>query len=206
MKRVYITAVPLDSNFAIQRQTALPANYTAHHPPRAAYYPIVPVIEDTARPGDEVRVIAVRQTNAPHSENLEIFRRELEELGLPFTLTDLTVPETQQKNALLDLFEALTGCMEPDACYYACVTFGTKTWPLVLSSALRYAEKLLDGTEVKGVYYREITRKAGEQTGVAQYDVSALFTLDSIIDLAAGAGVENRQAFLRLLLHPDREA
>ena len=36
MKRVYITAVPLDSNFAIQRQTALPANYTAHHPPRAA--------------------------------------------------------------------------------------------------------------------------------------------------------------------------
>ena len=53
---------------------------------------------------------------------------------------------------------------------------------------------------------REITRKAGEQTGVAQYDVSALFTLDSIIDLAAGAGVEDRQAFLRLLLHPDREA
>ena len=206
MKRVYITAVPLDSNFAIQRQTALPANYTAHHPPRAAYYPIVPVIEDTARPGDVGRVIAGRQTNAPHSENLEIFRRELEELGLPFTLTDLTVPETQQKNALLDLFEALTGFMEPDACYYACVTFGTKTWPLVLSSALRYAEKLLDGTEVKGVYYREITRKAGEQTGVAQYDVSALFTLDSIIDLAAGAGVEDRQAFLRLLLHPDREA
>lgn len=76
----------------------------------------------------------------------------------------------------------------------------------MLSSALRYAEKLLDGTEVKGVYYREITRKAGEQTGVAQYDVSALFTLDSIIDLAAGAGVEDRQAFLRLLLHPDREA
>lgn len=41
---------------------------------------------------------------------------------------------------------------------------------------------------------------------MAQYDVSALFTLDSIIDLAAGAGVEDRQAFLRLLLHPDREA
>ncbi len=206
MKRFYISAVPLDSNFSIQRQLALPANYTTRCAPRAAYYPIVPIIQDTARPGDEVRVIAVRQTNAPRSENLEIFRRELEELGLPFTLTDLTVAETQQKNALLDLFEALTGCMEPDACYYACVTFGTKTWPLVLSSALRYAEKLLEGVEIKGVYYREITRRAGEQTGAAQYDVSALFTLDSIIDMAAEAGVEDRQAFLRLLLHPDREA
>ena len=190
MKRFYISAVPLDSNFSIQRQLALPANYTTRCAPRAAYYPIVPIIPD----------------NAPRSENLEIFRRELEELGLPFTLTDLTVAETQQKNALLDLFEALTGCMEPDACYYACVTFGTKTWPLVLSSALRYAEKLLEGVEIKGVYYREITRRAGEQTGAAQYDVSALFTLDSIIDMAAEAGVEDRQAFLRLLLHPDREA
>lgn len=206
MKRFYITAIPLDSNFTIQCQIAMPVNYTTHCPPQAAFYPIVPIIKDTVRPGDEVRVIAVRQTNAPHSENLEIFRQELEGLGLPFTLTDLTVPETQQKNALLDLFEVLTGCMEADACYYACVTFGTKTWPLVLSSALHYAEKLLDNTEIKGVYYREITRKEGKQIGVAQYDVSALFTLDSIIDLAADAGVEDRQTFLRLLLHPDREA
>ena len=53
---------------------------------------------------------------------------------------------------------------------------------------------------------REITRRAGEQTGAAQYDVSALFTLDAIVDLAAEAGVTDRQAFLRLLLHPDREA
>ena len=206
MKRFYITAVPLDSNFAIQRQLALPSNYKTHTPPRPAYFPILPILEDTARPGDELRVVAVRQTNAPHSENLEILRRELERTELPFTLTDLTVPETQQKNALLDLFEALCGCMEPNACYYACVTFGTKTWPLVLSSALRYAEKLLEGVEIKGVYYREITRQEGRQTGAAQYDVSALFTLDSIIDLAAEAGVADRRAFLRLLLHPDEEA
>ena len=32
--------------------------------------------------------------------------------------------------------EALTDAMESDACYYADATFGTKTYPLVLSSAL----------------------------------------------------------------------
>ena len=34
---------------------------------------------------------------------IQSLRRELEQTGLPFTLTDLTVPETQQKNALLEL-------------------------------------------------------------------------------------------------------
>ena len=47
--------------------------------------------------------------------------------------------------------------MESDACYYADATFGTKTYPLVLSSALHYAEKILDDTEVCGIYYRELT-------------------------------------------------
>lgn len=138
MKRIYITAIPLDSNFSISRYAAEPANYRPQKPVRPYYYPITPVIADTARQGDEIKVIAVRQKNSPHSENLEIFRRELDGLGLPCALTDLTTPENQQRDGLLALFEALTGEMESDACYYADATFGTKTYPLVLSSALHY--------------------------------------------------------------------
>lgn len=96
MKRIYITAIPLDSNFSISRYAAEPANYRPQKPVRPYYYPITPVIADTARQGDEIKVIAVRQKNSPHSENLEIFRRELDGLGLPCALTDLTTPENQQ--------------------------------------------------------------------------------------------------------------
>ena len=78
-------------------------------------------------------------------------------LGFPYTLVDLTTPENQQRDGLLALFEALTDVMESDACYYADATFGTKTYPLVLSSALHYAEKILDDTEICGIYYRELT-------------------------------------------------
>ena len=77
----------------------------------------------------------MRQVNSPRSENLEVFRRELDSLGRPYTLIDLTTPENQQRDGLLALFEALTDAMESDACYYADATFGTKTYPLVLSSA-----------------------------------------------------------------------
>lgn len=204
MKRIYITAIPLDSNFAITAYAAEPVNYrqAAAQP---TYYPITPILADTAHEGDEIKVIAVRQVNSPRSENLDIFRRELDGLGLPYTLVDLTTPENQQRDGLLALFEALTDAMEGDACYYADATFGTKTYPLVLSSALHYAEKILDDTEVCGIYYRELTRENGLVKAARQYDISTLFTLDGIIDMAADAELADKQAFIKLMLHPDRE-
>lgn len=204
MKRIYITAIPLDSNFAISRYAAEPVNYKQTCK-MESYYPITPVLADTAKPGDTIKVIAVRQKNSPHSENLEIFRRELDSLQLPYTLIDLTTPESQQRDSLLALFEALTDALEDDACYYADATFGTKTFPLVLSSALHYADKLLDDVEISGIYYRELTRENGEVKSVSQYDISTLFTLDSIVDTAADADIADKRQFITLMLHPDRE-
>lgn len=106
MKRIYITAIPLDSNFAIDSYAAEPVNYTQTLA-KPTYYPITPILADTAHAGDEIKVIAVRQINSPHSENLEIFRRELDGLGLPYTLVDLTTPENQQRDGLLPLLRGL---------------------------------------------------------------------------------------------------
>ena len=186
MKRIYITAIPLDSNFAITPYAAEPVNY-AQTTTQPTCYPITPILADTAHDGDEIKVIAVRQVNSPHSENLEVFRRELDSLGKPYTLVDLTDDR------------------ESDACHYADATFGTKTYPLVLSSALHYAEKILDDTEVCGIYYRELTRESGQVKNARQYDISTLFTLDGIVDMAADAELTDKKAFIKLMLHPDRE-
>ena len=102
MKRIYITAIPLDSNFAIDSYAAEPVNYTQTLA-KPTYYPITPILADTAHSGDEIKVIAVRQVNSPHSENLEVFRRELDSLGKPYTLVDLTTPENQQRDGLLTI-------------------------------------------------------------------------------------------------------
>ena len=157
------------------------------------------------REGDSVKVITVRQKNAPENRNMDILRREIGALGLPdCTICDVTVGETQEKDALLALFGALVDAFEEEACYYACITFGTKTYPLVLFSALRCADKLMRDVEVKGIYYREITRSEGRETGARMYDVSALFTLDSIADLAADGVTGDAREFLHLLLDPAR--
>ena len=87
----------------------------------------------------------------------------------------------------------------------ACITFGTKTYPLVLFSALRCIDKLLQNVEIKGIYYQEITRRDGKEDRVRLYDVSALFTLDSIADLAAGGITGSAKDFLHLLLNPSHD-
>ncbi len=175
---------PAGQQFCHRTYAAQAANYQQTYTAPSCY-PITPIIADTARPGDEITVLAVRQKNSPRSDNLDAFRRELDTLGTP-TLIDVTTPENQQRDALLTLFETLTDAMQDDACYYADATFGTKTYPLVLASALRYAEKILDGTEVCGIYYRELTRENGQVKTARQYDISTLFTLDGIVDMAAG--------------------
>ena len=51
----------------------------------------------------------------------------------------------------------------------------------------------------------ELTRENGQVKNVRQYDISTLFTLDGIIDMAADAELTDRKAFIKLMLHPDRE-
>lgn len=63
----------------------------------------------------------------------------------------------------------------------------------------------MQNVEVKGIYYREITRREGREEGARLYDVSALYTLDSIADLAAGEMTGDAREFVRLLLDPARD-
>lgn len=207
MKRIYITAVPLQSNFVLTAQLAQPVNYTPRTAPRAAAFPIIPILADTVEEGDSVKVIAVRQHNDPHNANMDLLHAELDALALPdCTLVDLTMPESQQRDTLLTLFEQLIDHMEGNACYYACATFGTKTYPLVLFSALRYADRLLPDTDIKGIYYREVKRRDGVEQSYAQYDISSLFRLDNIVNMAADTDMADKCAFVRMLLNPGNPA
>ena len=201
MHRIYFTAVPLASNFLLESQPIHPVNFRLDTRLRQAAYPIVPILESSMRPGDTATVVAVRQTNDGENPNRELLRRELEGLNLTgWTLQDLTVREGQDKDLLLGLFGQMIGCIRDDACYYACMTFGTKTYPVVLFSALAYAEKIRRNTQVCGIYYQEILRQQGRTRAVNLYDVTALFTLNSLVDMVAEMDCTDKDGMIRRML------
>lgn len=201
MKRIYFTAVPLESNFILEAKPVNPANFHLETSVEQAAFPIVPIVDATLQPGDEGVIVAVRQQNSPHNKNMDILRQELDALHRPgWTIRELTVPERQDKDLLLGLFSAMLDCLEDDACYYACMTFGTKTYPVVLFSALSYAEKIRHNTQICGIYYCEVRRAQGRPIQTSLYDVSALFTLNSLVDLVAGMDCQDKDQMIRTML------
>ena len=201
MNRIYFTAVPLESNFVLETMPLNPVNFRLDTRLTETAFPIVPVIAAPLQPGDTATVVAVRQQNTGRNRNMDILRRELEGLGRSnWTLRDLTVPESQEKDLLLGLFAEMIGCLQDDTCYYACMTFGTKTYPVVLFSALSYADKIRRNTQICGIYYREVLRTQGKMRESRLYDVTALFTLNSLVDLVADMDCDAKEPMIRRML------
>ena len=201
MNRIYFTAVPLESNFVLETMPLNPANFRLDTRLTECAFPIVSIIDATLQPGDTATVVVVRQQNTAANKNMDILRQELESMGRPnWVLRDLAVPESQNKDLLLGLFAEMIGCMQDDTCYYACMTFGTKTYPVVLFSALSYADKICRNTQICGIYYREVRRQQGKTRESHLYDVTALFTLNALVDMVAGMECNAKDQMIREML------
>lgn len=206
MKRIYFTAIPLDSNFTIELKSLKPVNFTLNTEIREYAYPIIPVIDATMREEDECKVVVVRQTNSPASPNYDLFRSELGALGLHnLDIVDVTVAENQSTDLLLGLYRKLLTLTENNACYYADMTFGSKTLPIILFSVLTYIDRILIDTDITGIYYQEILRNAGKTRDAYLYEVSSIFSLNSIAYGLSDAPDGEREKLFNLILNPTEE-
>ena len=64
---------------------------------------------------------------------------------------------------------------------YACITYGSKSIPVVTLTALSCAEATHTELEVGGVYYGEVKRENGKVVGARLYEMSALYQLAGLV-------------------------
>ena len=64
---------------------------------------------------------------------------------------------------------------------YACITYGSKSIPVVTLTALTCAEATHTELEVGGVYYGEVRRENGKVVGARLYDMAALYQLAGLV-------------------------
>lgn len=204
MKRIYFTSVPLDSNFTISKKPLNLMNFQMNTAVTEYCYPIIPILAATAAEGDEIKVVTVRQKNSLTSANYGTFLQELEAIGFSADcVSDVCIPETQEKDILLGLFEELIPYTEDESAYYADITFGAKTMPIILFSVLEYADKIRSNTTIKGIYYQEVLRRNGKMTASGLYDVTALFSMNALMHSISYEEPEQRIAMMDILLHPE---
>lgn len=177
MLKTYITTVPLQGKLdpmLYQREWA--------EAPTATCFPIVQVIRDTLEPGDTVRLLAIRQENADTARNYQRLLEELAQLGIAEAQVELVpLPEDQRPETLIGLCRDLVDALPQVTRVYACITYGSKSIPVVTLTALSCAEATHTELEVGGVYYGEVKRENGKVVGARLYEMSALYQLAGLV-------------------------
>lgn len=177
MLKTYITTVPLQGKLdpmLYQRERA--------EAPTATCFPIVQVMRDTLEPGDTVRLLAIRQENADTARNYQRLLEELAQLGIAKAQVELVpLPEDQRPETLIGLCRDLVDALPQVTRVYACITYGSKSIPVVTLTALSCAEATHTELEVGGVYYGEVKRENGKVVGARLYEMSALYQLAGLV-------------------------
>ena len=177
MLKTYITTVPLQGKLdpmLYQRERA--------EAPTATCFPIVQVIRDTLEPGDTVRLLAIRQENTDTARNYQRLLEELAQLGITEEQVEpVPLPEDQRPETLIGLCRELVDALPQVTRVYACITYGSKSIPVVTLTALTCAEATHTELEVGGVYYGEVRRENGKVVGARLYDMAALYQLAGLV-------------------------
>ena len=177
MLKTYITTVPLQGKLdpmLCQRERA--------EAPTATCFPIVQVMRDTLEPGDTVRLLAIRQENVDTARNYQRLLEELAQLGIAEAQVELVpLPEDQRPETLIGLCRDLVDALPQVTRVYACITYGSKSIPVVTLTALSCAEATHTELEVGGVYYGEVKRENGKVVGARLYEMSALYQLAGLV-------------------------
>lgn len=179
MLRTYLTTVPLQGFHDLEQ--VVYAREGAE-PPQPTRFPIVQVIRDTLAPGDTVQVLVIRQENADTSRNYQFLLEELAGLGIPeSSVRQITLPENQRPDTLVQLCRDVVDALPQITRAYACITYGTKSIPVVILAALTCAETTHTELEVGGIYYGETQRKDGKIVSAKLYDVTVLYQLSGLV-------------------------
>lgn len=170
-------------------------------------FPIMTAMEGYTQPGEEIAVIAVVTDLAAGHRNLELFRREVEELcrrkGLVCPgVQVVTVLEDDRVATHTATFQKLLNYAADGDELFSCMTYGTKPMSTALMMAVQYAYRVKKQTTISCIVYGQIQRPERDRstwTGRV-YDMTALVQLDEIVRMLADRGVEDPKAVIDSVL------
>jgi len=159
-------------------------------------FPIIPVINGYANAGDTARVIAILtdgdKSNAKNTQyNYDTyFKPEIKKIcgvkNLSLSeIEEIRTPDSEDMDTQLKLFSDIADKINPGEEIYACISYGTKPMPIILTLALNYAYKLKKDVSVGCIVYGRFPHREDGEGDSFIYDTTSLFHMDSIISKLA---------------------
>lgn len=151
-------------------------------------FPILIPMANSVESGEEIKLTVVNTNDPNHygERNYGMFTEQLSELqrkkGFTCKITNLEVPFEESLKKQMKLLEDIVSTFEPDDVITADVSYGNKPSPMVLLTALSFADNFLENTFVKMLVYGGVAFGEGDRKFSFINDVTSLFYMNSLVN------------------------
>ncbi len=203
MKKIVICNIPMRENvesmvFASDDQS-LPVS------DRPFRYPINSFLSETADDSDELKVILLikKDGNSFYEKNTEDYKQEIKSIcdktGAKSEIVLIDTDFAQEKEIHEQLLERLVNQIDTEAHIMADITYGPKDLPIVIFSALSFAERFLR-CEVDNIVYGKAVFKDNKVVESTICDMIPLYALCSVTNTIKCDDPERARKMLESLL------
>lgn len=165
-------------------------------------FPIMTAINGYVEKGEEIELITIVAEYENAEYNYELLKGEIENLskmkGFKYTLKEVRVPYNNAINTELELFGKLIDCTADEDTLYACITYGSKPFPLIQMMALNYAHRIKKNVSIGCIVYG--ANDHNNKGKMTIYDITSLLYIDEAVRLMAEQKIENPTDLIKNLL------
>ena len=172
---------------------------------RTVHFPVNAFLEETLKKEDEIKVIllAKKDSHGRYQQNIASFKEEFAEVNREIgALAEYVILDTdysEKKTVHEQLLGTLVEELDTGSHIIADITYGPKDLPVVVFTALNFAEKFLD-CRIDNIIYGKAEFADGKPVNTELCDMTPLYYLSSITNLVHCAEPEKARGMLRSLL------
>ena len=164
-------------------------------------FPIITAINGYVEKGEDIEIITIVSDYENAEYNYGLLKEEIEALsqknGFRYNLKEGRVPYNNAIDTELELFGKLIDCTADGDTLYACITYGSKPFPLIQIMALNYAYRIRKNVSIGCIVYGAKDHNNGS---MEVYDITSLLYIDETVRLMAEQKVENPTDLIKNLL------
>lgn len=203
MKKIILCSVPMKAQVDLCVYTGGDSSLPASA--RPVRFPICSFLEGTLQDGDELKVLLLTKQD-PYShcaQNAAMLREELETVAggrdVRIVYTVIETDFVQTRAVYTQLMGRIVDELETGAHILADITYGPKDLPVIIFTALHFAEKFLDCV-IDHILYGQASFVNGRATETRLCDMSPLYCLDSVTGLIRCDDPDKARNMLKVLL------
>lgn len=163
-------------------------------------FPIIPVINAYAEPGEEIQIFAVNT----HTIASEVHFKQLEDevaalaKGNGFIcngIMDVPVDYAGNVDTMVQMFRRLLDCFDDGDIIYACFTYGVKPMPIAELMAIQYAYRVKKNVSIGCLVYGDKDHSV-TPAAFRIFDITRLMHLDENIRQLSEKGFSDPSPFI----------